>query len=94
MIKREEEARKKVRELGVFQNRTILKSDDGVLMLHQDDMATYNSWFLTEYHDVDKVLYRGLSEKAPSDIPNLKEGLGKIGNPKNIIVTFSKKDTY
>lgn len=85
--------KKKVRDLGIFQNRTVLDSTDGTLMLHQDDMATYNSWFLTEYHDVDKVVYRGSVDNAP-DIQNLKEGLTKIGNPKNIIITFSKKDTY
>lgn len=90
-----EEVKKKVRDLGIFKNQVQLENKgNGILMLHQDDMTVYNSWFLTEHHDVDEVVYRGLSENAPNTLPNIKECLEKIGNPKNIIVTFSTKDTY
>ncbi len=88
---------KKMRELGIFKNSTKLSTDHSkneILMLHQDDMPSYNSWFLTEYHGVNKVVYRGLSENAPSDLPNFKESLDKLGNPKSIIVTSSTEDTY
>lgn len=88
------ESNKKMRELGIFKNSTKLDTKNGVLMLHQDDMTTYNSWFLTEHHGIDKIVYRGVSENAPSDLPNLKESLVKLGNPKNVIVTFSTEDTY
>lgn len=84
---------KKMRELGIFKNQTELSNENGKTMLHQDDMTSYNSWFLIEHHFVDKVIYRGDASKAPN-IPNLKEGLEKIGNPKNVIITFSTKDTY
>lgn len=83
---------KKMRELKIFQNKVSLNGESTV-MLHEDDMQTYVSWFLTEYHLVDKVLYRGLSSKAP-DIDNLRESLDKIGNPKYVIITESTQDTY
>ena len=93
-IKFMSEMQKKIKELGIFKNQTLLSEQNGKTMLHQDDMTSYNSWFLTEYHGVDKILYRGESSKAPLNIPNLKEGLEKIGNPKNVIITFSTKDVY
>jgi len=94
------EEKKKMKELDIFKNS--IKLDDGnprlgTLMLHQDDMTVYNSWFLTEDHDVDKIIYRGDSGKIPSDLVvkyNISESLGKIGNPKNVIITYSTKDTY
>jgi hypothetical protein len=85
---------KKMRELGIFKNKTQLQSDNGILMLHQDDMMSYNSWFLTNYHLIDKVVFRGKIDDVPNDILNIKEGLMKIGNPKNVIITFSNQDTY
>ena len=88
-----EEVYKKMREIKIFRNLTPLNSEK-TLILHQDDMQSYNSWFLTSHHSVDKVVYRGLASNAPSDIENLKEGLEKIGNPKNILITFSTQDTY
>lgn len=93
---------KRMRELAIFKNNTPLKNDNGVLMLHQDDMSMYNSWFLTEYHGVDKVIFRGESTKLsngiieeykiPKDI--YEASLSKIGNPKNVIITYSTQDTY
>lgn len=88
-----EEVIKKMRDIAIFKNKTPL-NQEGTLMLHQDDMRTYNSWFLTSYHLVDKVVYRGLVKDAPADIENLKEALQKIGNPESIIVTYSTQDTY
>jgi hypothetical protein len=85
------EMQKKMRELGIFKNQILISSENGKTMLHQDDMIAYNSWFLTEYHDVDKIIYRGDVSKAPMDI---SEVLSKIGNPKSVIITFSTKDTY
>ena len=83
----------KMREMGIFKNKTSLNSE-GTMMVHQDDMPSYNWWFLTSYHFVDKVIYRGLASNAPSDIQNLKESLDKIGNPKTILITYSEQDTY
>lgn len=91
------ESKKKMRELGIFKNNTKLSTDhqsNGVLMLHQDDMLMYNSWFILENHGVDEILYRGTSDKIPTNLPNIKNGLDKLGNPKNVIITFSQKDTY
>lgn len=84
---------KKMRELAIFKNQTPLNPEK-TLMLHQDDMSQFCSWFLTSYHFVDKVIYRGLSKEAPSDIENLKECLDKLGNPKHILITYSTQDTY
>lgn len=83
----------RMRDLGIFKNKTPLNKEC-TLMLHQDDMKSYNSWFLTSYHYVDKVIYRGKAKDAPVEIENLQEALEKIGNPENIIVTFSTQDTY
>lgn len=88
-----DEVIKKMREIAIFQNKTAL-NNEGTMFLHQDDMQTYNSWFLTEYHSVEKILYRGSSSNAPSDIQNLNESLNKIGNPESILITYSTKDTY
>lgn len=82
-----------MRELGIFQNKCQL-DNSGNIMLHQDDMPVYNTWFLTCFHFVDEVIYRGPSSEAPKNIPNLSEGLAKLNQPKNIIITTSKQDTY
>lgn len=84
---------KKMRELKIFQNKIPL-NNDSTMMLHEDDMTSFVSWFLTSYHYVDSVVYRGPATSAPTDITNLKESLQKIGNPKNILITISKQDTY
>jgi hypothetical protein len=91
--------KKKMRELLIFKNNVKLNDN---LVLHQDDMTTYNSWFLTEYHSVEKVVFRGIPDQLPVDVISkykinqdlYKVSLNKLGNPKNILVTFSTKDTY
>ena len=87
-----ESIRKKMREIGIFRNMTEISNENGLkTILHKDDMPTYNSWHLTTYHFVDKVLFRG----SASDLPDqYKPYLEKIGNPKNVIVTQSSQDTY
>lgn len=93
------EQEKKMRDINIFKNKIKLNDN---LVLHQDDMTSYNSWFLTEYHGVDEVVFRGTPDKLPIDViskhkisKDLYEGsLSKIGNPKNILITFSTKDTY
>lgn len=88
----------KMRELSIFKNRTELNDKGGIVMLHQDDMTPYNSWMLTEYHGVDKVVFRGELNKIPSDIVEKykinNDTLNKIGNPENVIITYSEQDTY
>jgi hypothetical protein len=84
---------KKMRELAIFQNKISL-NDKSTMILHIDDMPPFASWFLTTFHYVDKVIYRGQSNDAPTDIPNLKDSLQKLGNPKNILITYSEQDTY
>lgn len=82
----------KMREIKIFRNMTQISNNNGeVIMLHEDDMPVYNSWFLISYHDVDEVIFRGESEKINQDWLPLLE---KIGNPKKVIVTKSTKDTY
>lgn len=82
-----------MRDLGIFQNRTQLnKESDGIVMVHQDDMPMYCSWFLTSERRVDEILYRGPSDKLK--VKGLQEALKVIGYPLNIIVTKSNKDTY
>jgi hypothetical protein len=88
-----EKITKKMRELAIFKNQTPL-NENKTMMLHEDNMQSFNSWFLTSYHFVDKVIYRGLSKDAPTNIENLKDSLEKIGNPKYILVTYSTQDTY
>lgn len=83
---------KKMRDLNIFKNKVVLnKIEDTITVLHQDDMSVYLTWFLIENHGVDKVIYRGPSDKSPIDI---KDGLIKLGNPKNVIITQSTQDTY
>ena len=90
MIK--EKIEKRMRELGIFQNKTQISKDEmGITMIHQDDMPVYNSWHLIEFHRVDNVVWRGQSKNIPQ---KYKEFLPKIGNPANVIVTQSAKDTY
>jgi len=103
----------KMRDLCIFKNKVRLSD---TLVLHEDDMKGYNSWFLTEYHGVDKVVFRGSADRLneldseeflqfcyykPGSIViskfKISKGLydmylGKIGNPRNILITFSTKD--
>jgi len=81
-----------MRDIAIFRNMTEISNESGVkTILHQDDMTMYNSWHLTSYHYVDKVLYRGSSSELPHQYQAF---LDKIGNPKNVIVTQSSQDTY
>ncbi len=89
---REQETRKKMRELAIFRNKIVInKRENLTTVLHQDDMINYNTWFLIEHHGVDKVIYRGSPDKSPIDIT---DELIKLGNPKNVIITQSTQDTY
>lgn len=86
------EAYKKMREIAIFRNMVKISEDNGQkTFLHHDDMLQYNSWFLTCYHYVDKVVYRGDSKNLPSEY---KSFLESIGNPERVIVTKSTQDTY
>lgn len=92
MTQDKEKSLKKMREIAIFRNMIMISNEEGkVTMLHEDDMSTYNSWYLTEYHSVDKVLFRGESSSLGED---MKSYLDKIGNPKKVIITVSTKDTY
>lgn len=91
MINRQD-AQKKMRDIAIFRNMVEVSNVDGVItILHEDDMRTYNSWFLTQYHDVDAVIYRGESKNLPQEY---KSFLEKIGNPSSVMVSRSTKDTY
>ena len=83
---------KKMRELGIFQNKIQVTQDNkSVTVLHADEIPTYNGWFLTTYHGIDQILWRGESKNAPSEY---KDSITQIGNPKYVIVTQSSEDTY
>lgn len=83
---------KKMRDLGIFQNKIQITQDNkSVTVLHVDEIPSYNGWFLTTYHGIDQILWRGESKDIPSQY---KDFLTKIGNPKNVIITKSQQDTY
>jgi len=84
--------KKQIKNVPIFSNMVEIDTPSSVkTFLHEDGLTIYNSWHLTEYHFIDKILFRGNS----SDLPNeYKSYLPKIGNPKNVIVTQSKQDTY
>lgn len=91
-----------MRDLGIFQNKKILSKKDKTIVLHEDNMLVYNSWFLTEYHGVETVIYRGPYNKMPESIlPRINQtltqfrySLNEIGTPANILITESSQDTY
>lgn len=94
----------KMRDLGIFKNKIDLTTSKvkGKLMLHQDDMPAYCSWFLVEHHLVDNVAFRGEPAKLTTAIMDkynlskeaIDNSLVKLGNPKSIIITVSSQDTY
>lgn len=91
-IQQKKESFKKMRDIKIFRNMTEIPNDNGKkTILHHDDMITYNSWFLIQYHSVDSVIFRGKSKDIPEQY---KSFLPKIGNPDYVIITSSDKDTY
>lgn len=93
--------KRKMREISIFRNCESLTSKNDT-MLHQDDMKAYATWLLIEEHHIDKVLFRGDIEALDPQIllnNNISvdiylDSLAKIGNPRNILITQSNKDTY
>ena len=86
--------KKKMREIAIFRNKLKVAENT---FLHEDDMPTYTTWCLVEDHGVEKVIYRGESNKVPLQVESMysvSENLSKIGNPAKILITFSEKDTY
>ena len=83
---------KKMRELKIFRNMfEIDRTESKKIVIHQDDMSFYNSWLLTNYHYIDKIIYRGDTKNLPE---KYRPFLEKIGNPISVLVTESSQDTY
>ncbi len=101
MIQREiiPNPRLKMRELRIFRRSQLLGDN---ITLHVDDMDCYNSWFLIEHHDIERIIFRGhinkLNDKILQDIGQSKEALQyaltSIGSPEKILITYTTKDTY
>ena len=86
------EVKKKINQIPIFCNMIqVGNTREGKIYLHEDGLPIYNTWHLTEYHFVDKVLFRGNSVDLPEQY---KSYLVEIGNPKNVVVTQSIQDTY
>lgn len=93
--------KRKMREIKIFRNFEKLAPHNNT-MIHQDDMGAYATWLLIEEHQIERVLFRG--EKDSLDplilvnndisVDNYLDCLNKLGNPKNILITQSNKDTY